>query len=76
MRGAVDRAVDGVPDDGAVLVATHAGPLHALLAVLLGDADAAALRVRFLTASVTRFRRTGGAWTLARLNQTAPSMSS
>ena len=44
------------------------GPLHALLRVLLGDTE---LKVRFLTASVTRFRRTNGVWTLARLNQTA-----
>jgi len=72
VRRAVDRAIAGVPDDGGVLVATHAGPLHALLAVLLRDGDAAALRVRFLTASLTRFRRENGAWTLARLNQTAP----
>lgn len=65
---AVERAAADVPDDGAVLVATHAGPLHALLRVLLGDTQ---LKVRFLTASVTRFRRTNGVWTLARLNQTA-----
>ena len=64
---AVDRIARDVADDGVALVATHAGPLHALLRVLLGDSD---LRVRFLTASVTRFRRTNGVWTLARLNQT------
>ena len=34
----------------------------------LGDTE---LKVRFLTASVTRFRRTNGVWTLAALNQTA-----
>lgn len=72
---AAERAADGVADDGIVLVATHAGPLHALLSVLLGDAERAALKVRFLTASITRFRRTGGRWTLARLNQTAPRTS-
>jgi alpha-ribazole phosphatase len=72
---AVDRVVAGVADDGVVLVATHAGPLHALLRVLLGDAERNALKVRFLTASVTRFRRTGGGWTLARLNQTAREAS-
>jgi probable phosphoglycerate mutase len=66
---AVDRLVAEVPGDGAALVATHAGPLHALLSVLLGDAERAALKVRFLTASITRFRRTNGVWTLARLNQ-------
>ncbi len=64
----VARITSEVADDGVALVATHAGPLHALLRVLLGDSD---LKVRFLTASVTRFRRTNGVWTLARLNQTA-----
>jgi broad specificity phosphatase PhoE len=65
---AAERIANEVPEDGAALVATHAGPLHALLRVLLGDAE---LKVRFLTASVTRFRRTNGVWSLARLNQTA-----
>ena len=73
-RGVARIAAD-VADDGVALVATHAGPLHALLRVLLGDTDlkegASARKVRFLTASVTRFRRTNGVWTLARLNQTA-----
>ncbi len=73
VRRAVERATQGVRDDGAVLVATHAGPLHALLTVLLGDEDASALRVRFETASVSRFRRDNGRWRLARLNQTAPA---
>jgi broad specificity phosphatase PhoE len=75
VRRAVDRAAAGVPDDGVVLAATHAGPLHALLSVLLGDAERAALKVRFLTASITRFRRVNGTWTLARLNQTARAAS-
>ena len=66
---AADRLAAEVPDDGVALAATHAGPLHALLSVLLGDAERAALKVRFLTASITRFRRTNGVWTLARLNQ-------
>jgi len=65
---AVERITAEVDDDGVALVATHAGPLHALLRVLLGDS---ALKVRFLTASLTRFRRTNGVWTLTRLNQTA-----
>jgi broad specificity phosphatase PhoE len=68
---AAERIAAEVPDDGVALVATHAGPLHALLSVLLGDE----LKVRFLTASVTRFRRTNGVWTLARLNQTAHDAS-
>jgi broad specificity phosphatase PhoE len=75
VRRAAERAAAQVPDDGAVLVATHAGPLHALLSELLGDAERAALKVRFLTASITRFRRRNGLWTLARLNQTARAAS-
>jgi broad specificity phosphatase PhoE len=73
---AVDRIAGELPADGVALVATHAGSLHALLSVLLGDAERAALRVRFLTASITRFRRTNGKWTLARLNQTAARVTS
>jgi broad specificity phosphatase PhoE len=65
---AVERVAADVGDDGVALVATHAGPLHALLRVLLGDAE---MKVRFVTASVTRFRRTNGVWSLTRLNQTA-----
>ncbi len=67
----VERIVAGTPDDGVAFIATHAGPLHALLSVLLGEAGRIALKVRFLTASVTRFRRTNGVWSLERLNQTA-----
>jgi broad specificity phosphatase PhoE len=71
VRRAVDRVVAETPDDGGALIGTHAGPLHALLSVLLGDAERAALKVRFLTASITRFRHANGSWSLARLNQTA-----
>jgi broad specificity phosphatase PhoE len=66
---AAERITGEVAEDGVALVATHAGPLHALLHVLLGEAEAPT--VRFLTASVTRFRRIDGAWRLASLNQTA-----
>lgn len=72
---AVERVSAETPPDGAALIATHAGPLHALLSVLLGDAERAALRVRFLTASITRFRRHNGVWKLTRLNQTAQPTS-
>lgn len=68
---AVDRFTAELPEDGVGLVATHAGPLHALLQVLLRDVDVPALSVRFLTASITRFRRSKGVWTLTRLNETA-----
>jgi broad specificity phosphatase PhoE len=66
---AAERIAGEVDDDGVALVATHAGPLHALLHVLLGEHEAPA--VRFLTASVTRFRRVEGIWRLASLNETA-----
>jgi broad specificity phosphatase PhoE len=68
---AAERIAAELPEDGVGLVATHAGPLHALLRVLLRDAEVPALSIRFVTASVTRFRRTNGVWSLARLNQTA-----
>jgi broad specificity phosphatase PhoE len=66
---AADRIAGEVGEDGVALVATHAGPLHALLHVLLGEDEAPT--VRFLTASVTRFRRVGGVWRLTSLNETA-----
>ncbi|HYZ16532.1 MAG TPA: histidine phosphatase family protein [Candidatus Acidoferrum sp.] len=68
---AVERCTAELEDDGVALIGTHAGPLHALLRVLLGEAGAAALSVRFAHGSLTRFRRERGVWTLARLNQTA-----
>jgi broad specificity phosphatase PhoE len=71
VRGAVERIVADVREDAVVLVATHAGPLHALLDVLLGESRREALAIRFLTASITRFRRIDGVWQLAALNQTA-----
>lgn len=70
---AVTRFTAELDEDGVGLVATHAGPLHALLRVLLHDGEVPALTVRFLTASVTRFRRVDGVWSLARLNETAPA---
>jgi broad specificity phosphatase PhoE len=70
--GRVERAVERIAAeagaDGAALVATHAGPLHALMHVLLGDERAP--KVRLVNASVTRFRRIGGGWELTGLNQT------
>jgi len=75
VRRAVERVAEEAGENGVALVATHAGPLHALLSVLLGDDAREALHVRFLVASVTRFRRANGVWTLARLNQTAAARS-
>ncbi len=55
---------------GRVLVGTHAGPLHALLHVVLGQEEAAALNVRFEPASITRIRLRGTVATLLTLNAT------
>jgi broad specificity phosphatase PhoE len=68
---AVARIEAVASDQTVALVATHAGPLHALLRTLLGEDEAVALRVRFLPASMTRLTRRDGRWTLAALNQTA-----
>jgi broad specificity phosphatase PhoE len=68
---ALERLTAELADDATALVATHAGPLHAVLRVLLGEAESAALQVRFVPASLTRFRREDGVWSLAELNRTA-----
>lgn len=53
-----------------VLVVTHAGPLHALLRVALGEERSDALGVRFSPASVTRLRWDVARWELDALNET------
>jgi broad specificity phosphatase PhoE len=70
IEGALERVIADTPAGGRALIATHAGPLHAMLRVLLGGDGADALKVRFLTASVSRFARVDGVWSLAALNQT------
>jgi broad specificity phosphatase PhoE len=52
---AVDALGASARDGTVALVVTHAGALHALLRVLLGESEAAALGVRFLPATITRF---------------------
>jgi broad specificity phosphatase PhoE len=65
--------VDARAHDGdRVLVATHAGPLHALLRVALGKSEADALGVRFSPASVTRLALAPGSARIVDLNLTAP----
>lgn len=66
---AVSAILARVPNGSRVLVATHAGPLHALMRVVLGESTAAALGVRFSPASVTRLRYDAGAWTLGEINR-------
>jgi probable phosphoglycerate mutase len=74
-----ERIADAVADidtrahDGdRIFVATHAGPLHALLRVALGGSEADALGVRFSPASVTRLALAPGAARIVDLNLTAP----
>jgi broad specificity phosphatase PhoE len=59
------------PGGGRVLVATHAGVLHALLALTLGEAEAEARRVRFLPASFTRLALAPDGVRIVALNQSA-----
>ncbi len=70
----VASAVEDLRRAGAdaphVLVVTHAGPLHALLRVALGDERSDALGVRFSPASVTRLRWVAARWELDALNET------
>lgn len=54
--------------NASVLIVTHAGPLHALLKVLEPAGAGEALSVKFLPASVSRFARVGGRWTIRGLN--------
>ena len=67
---ALERIRGEAGDGTRVLVVTHAGVLHAMLRVVLGEAESAALDVRFDPGSVTRFalERDGGRRLLA-LNQ-------
>lgn len=49
-------ALDARVRDGArILIVTHAGVLHALLRVVLGEDEATSLGVKFAPATVTRF---------------------
>ena len=68
---ATERVVAELDSQSTALIATHAGPLHALLRNLLGEPAAEALNVRFSPASVTRFRNDGAGWELVTVNQTA-----
>jgi broad specificity phosphatase PhoE len=53
-----------------VLIVTHAGPLHAILRILLPD-QYPELRMRFTPASITRLRIHDGGAQLLAVNQTA-----
>jgi broad specificity phosphatase PhoE len=51
---AVERIAERAFDGERILVATHAGALHALLRVVLGESEATALGVKFAPATLTR----------------------
>jgi probable phosphoglycerate mutase len=54
VRAAVNDVRRRLPQGGTVLVATHAGALHALLRVALDEDAANALKVRFEPGTITR----------------------
>lgn len=63
-------------EDATALLVAHAGPMHALLRLSLGEDDATALGVKLVPAGIIRFVRVGtGAWTLASLNEIAPPLA-
>lgn len=74
VAAALEAVLRRVPAGGRALVATHAGPLHAALQILLGESEARALDVTFLPASYTSFAVESGTARLLELNRT-PSLS-
>ena len=54
VKRAVDRIVQSAKENERILIATHAGALHALLRVALGESEATALGVKFAPATLTR----------------------
>lgn len=61
------------PENARVLIVTHAGVLHALLRVALGESEASALGVRFSPATVTRVRVGPRGGELVQLNFAPPA---
>jgi broad specificity phosphatase PhoE len=68
VRLALEALTETASDGDTLLVATHAGPLHALLRVALGESEASALGVRFLPATSTRFAFGPGGARVTQLN--------
>lgn len=56
---AVRNIREALPEGGRVLVVTHAGVLHALLRVVLGEQEAENGDIRFVPAGITRFALDG-----------------
>jgi len=73
---ALDALVAPLADGARALVVTHAGILHALLRVALGESETAALSVRFSPATVTRLRIGPDGGTLVQLNYAPPEAPS
>jgi broad specificity phosphatase PhoE len=69
---ALEAIVRRAPAGSRALVATHAGPLHAALQILLGEPAASALNVKFVPASFTSFAIEAGTARLLELNRTPP----
>lgn len=72
IRAAFERLRGAAIAGETVLVATHAGPLHALLRVALGESEAAALAVRFEPATYTHLAFRGARAELVALNVSSP----
>jgi broad specificity phosphatase PhoE len=70
IAAALEAVAERVPEGGRALVATHAGPLHASLQILLGETAARALTVKFSPASFTSFAVESGTARLLELNRT------
>jgi broad specificity phosphatase PhoE len=69
VRRAVDHIARSAAPGERVLVATHAGVLHALLRVALGEDEATALGVRFNPGTVTRIAFERDATRIVALNE-------
>ena len=69
---ALDALAARVSDGTHALIVTHAGVLHALLRVALGESEAGALGVKFSPATVTRLRIGPSGGTLVQLNYAPP----
>ena len=69
---AVAQIRDAMPAGGRVLMVTHAGVLHALLRVILGNEEAEKIEIRFTPAGVSRFALdVNGSGSLLGLNEVA-----
>ena len=71
---ALDDVRSRTPPQGRALVVTHAGPLHALMRIALGQRDADALGIRFAPAGITRIAFSPEGAQLLALNQSVQGM--